>query len=551
MSNLNDLFQVYIRAFCDANGDGNGDIQGLISKLDYLQRLGVNCIWICPHYPSPLMDDGYDVSDYCNVHPDYGTLKDVDRLIKASHERSLKIIFDLIPNHTSDQHYWFQEARKSKDNPYRDYYVWSDTPDKYLDARIIFLDVESSNWTWDPVAGQYYWHRFYRSQPDLNFENPVVQDEILKVVKFWMDMGVDGFRCDAVPYLFEEEGTNCENLPQTHEFLKKLRRFIDENYPGRIMLAEACQLPHQVREYFGDGDEFHLGFHFPIMPHIFKAIAAGDYRSLKGVLDSTPEIPNECQWVTFLRNHDELSLEMVTPEERQWLWEYYAPEPRMRINLGIRRRLAPIFNNDRRRIELAHNLLFTMPGTPILYYGDEIGMGDNIWLEDRNGVRTPMQWKNTTEEDLTGGFSTNTKLNPYAPLVSDAEFSNTMVNVEDSELDFSSLLNVLKYMIHVRKHHMSFAYGKLLWVTPHNDVTCVASYIRYYGFESIFIISNLSDSKKSVEYAIPDQTLVDDISAYKDILTGIEFPVDGSILHIELDPYQFVWLNMREAMFNF
>lgn len=547
------LYEVYIRAFCDGSGDGKGDIRGLISKLDHLQRLGVNCIWICPHYPSPLRDDGYDVSDYCDVHPDYGTLKDVQRLINAAHERSLKIIFDLIPNHTSDQHYWFQEARKSRDNPYRDYYVWSDTPDKYVDARIIFLDVESSNWTWDPVAGQYYWHRFYKSQPDLNFENPVVQDEILNVVKFWMDMGVDGFRVDAVPYLFEEEGTNCENLPQTHEFLKKMRKYIDDHYPGRIMLSEACQLPHQVREYFGDGDEFHLGFHFPIMPHIFMAIGSKDYSSLKRVLEETPEIPKECQWVTFLRNHDELSLEMVTPQERQWLWEHYSPEPRMRINLGIRRRLAPLFDNDRRKVELAHSMLLTMPGTPILYYGDEIGMGDNIWLEDRNGVRTPMQWTNTTEQDPTGGFSTNPKIALYAPLVSDPEYDNSRVNVQDSEKDFSSLLNVLRHLIHLRKHHVSFAYGKLIWLYPRGQENIsVMSYIRHYGYESLLIISNLSDKKQYVQYDVPDSpALADKMTSFKDVICGVRYPVENGILLVDLDPYQFLWLNMKEPVFNY
>lgn len=500
-----------------------------------------------------MRDDGYDVSDYCDVHPDYGTLKDVQRLINAAHERSLKIIFDLIPNHTSDQHYWFQEARKSRDNPYRDYYVWSDTPDKYSDARIIFLDVESSNWTWDPVAGQYYWHRFYSSQPDLNFENPAVQDEILNVVKFWMDMGVDGFRVDAVPYLFEEEGTNCENLPQTHEFLKKMRRYIDENYPGRIMLAEACQLPHQVREYFGDGDEFHLGFHFPIMPHIFKAIGGGDYSSLKKVLEDTPEIPKECQWVTFLRNHDELSLEMVTPEERQWLWEHYSPEPRMRINLGIRRRLAPLFNNDRRKIELAHSMLFTMPGTPILYYGDEIGMGDNIWLEDRNGVRTPMQWTNTTEKDPTGGFSTNPRITLYSPLVSDPEYDNSRVNVEDSEKDYSSLLNVLRHLIHLRKRHVSLAYGELIWLYSRGEENkSVMSFIRHYGYESLLILSNLSDKKQYVQYELPDSpTIADKMSSYRDTITGVHYPIENGVLLVELDPYQFLWLNMKEPFFSY
>jgi len=346
-----------------------------------LSNLGVNCVWLLPIYPSPLRDDGYDVADYCNIHPHYGNLEDFKTLVKAVHERNMRIIADLIPNHTSDQHYWFQQSRLSRDNPYRDYYVWSDNPTKYKDARIIFIDTEKSNWTWDEVAGQYYWHRFFSSQPDLNFENPKVRQEMLNTMRFWLDLGIDGFRVDAVPYLFEEEGTNCENLPQTHDYLKEMRKMMDTEYPGRIMLAEACQPPRDVRAYFGpNGEEFHMGFHFPVMPRIYMSIAAENYTKLKAVLDDTPDIPSSCQWVTFLRNHDELTLEMVTPEERKWMWETYAPNPRMRINLGIRRRLAPLFNNDRRRIELAHCMLLTLPGSPILYYGDEIGMGDNIWL---------------------------------------------------------------------------------------------------------------------------------------------------------------------------
>ncbi|EFA80195.1 Alpha amylase family protein [Heterostelium album PN500] len=381
------FYEVYVRAFCDVEGTGNGGISGITAKLDYLHSLGVDCIWLLPIYPSPLKDDGYDVSDYCDIHPDYGTLNDFKILVKAVHERNMKIIADFIPNHCSEQHRWFQEARKDRNSPYRDYFVWTDDPQLYKEARIIFLDVEPSNWTYDEVAGQYYWHRFYKEQPDLNFDNPKVQQEMLDIMKFWLDLGIDGFRVDAVPYLFERDGTSCENLPETHIFLKKMRHFIDENYPGRIILAEACQMPKEVRKYFGEGegDEFHMGFHFPVMPRIYMAIKRGDGQCLKDIMEQTPDIPTTCQWVTFLRNHDELTLEMVTPDERKEMWAHYAPVPRMKINMGIRRRLAPLMDNDQRKIELAYSLLFTLPGSPIIYYGDEIGMGDNIWLEDRHG----------------------------------------------------------------------------------------------------------------------------------------------------------------------
>jgi maltose alpha-D-glucosyltransferase / alpha-amylase len=386
------FYEIYVRAFQDSNEDGQGDLPGLTAKLDYLQELGVTCLWLMPVYPSPLLDDGYDIADYYGIHPDYGSLEDFKVFLDAAHSRGMRVITDLVLNHTSDQHPWFQAARTDRNSPYRDYYVWSDTDEKYQDARIIFLDTEKSNWTWDETAGQFFWHRFYSSQPDLNFDNPAVQVEMIDVMKFWLDLGVDGFRADAVPYLYEREGTNCENLPETHQYLKRLRRFMDEHYPGRILLCEANQWPEDVRAYFGDGDEFHMGFHFPLMPRIFMALKKQDKTSIEWILSRTPEIPENCQWCTFLRNHDELTLEMVTEEERQWMWEQYAPLPRMRLNLGIRRRLAPLLDNDRKKIELANSLLFTLTGSPIIYYGDEIGMGDNIWLPDRDGVRTPMQW---------------------------------------------------------------------------------------------------------------------------------------------------------------
>ncbi|MFU8772683.1 MAG: maltose alpha-D-glucosyltransferase, partial [Anaerolineales bacterium] len=373
------FYEVYVRAFCDSSGNGHGDLKGLASKLDYLKDLGIDCLWLMPFYPSPLNDDGYDIADFYNIHPDYGSLDDFQGLVAEIHARGMRIITDLVLNHTSDQHPWFQAARSSRNSPYRNYYVWSDTKEKYKEARIIFVDTEESNWSWDEQTGQYYWHRFFSSQPDLNYDNPAVQDEMIKVMKFWLDLGVDGFRADAVPYLFEREGTNCENLPETHAYLRRLRRFMDENYPGRILLCEANQWPEDLRPYFGDGDEFHMGFHFPIMPRIFMALRKENVSPIEWVIERTPVIPDSCQWCIFLRNHDELTLEMVTEEERQWMWQEYAPEPRMRLNLGIRRRLAPLLDNNQKAIELLNSLLFTLPGSPIIYYGDEIGMGDDIW----------------------------------------------------------------------------------------------------------------------------------------------------------------------------
>ena len=371
------FYELHVRAFYDSNGDGIGDFKGLTQKLSYLQDLGVSCLWLLPFYPSPLKDDGYDIADYYNVHPDYGTLDDFREFLDEAHRRGMRVISDLVLNHTSDQHPWFQAARADRNSPYRDYYVWSDTPDRYSDARIIFIDTERSNWTWDEVAGQFFWHRFYSHQPDLNYDNPAVQEEMLRVAEFWLDMGLDGFRMDAVPYLFEREGTNCENLPETHAYLKRIRKFIDERYPGRILLAEANQWPQDVRPYFGDGDEFHMAFNFPIMPRLFMALRREDRTPIIDIVQQLPPIPENCQWCTFLRNHDELTLEMVTSEERDYMWREYARDPRMKLNLGIRRRLAPLLDNSRRRIELMNALLFSLPGSPIIYYGDEIGMGDN------------------------------------------------------------------------------------------------------------------------------------------------------------------------------
>eukprot|EP01132_Coremiostelium_polycephalum_P006232 gene6232-7762_t len=582
------FYEVYVRAFCDTEGTGNGGISGITSRLDYLHNLGVDCIWLLPIYPSPLKDDGYDVSDYCDIHPDYGTLNDFKVLVKAVHERNMKIIADFIPNHCSEKHRWFQSARADRNSPYRDYFVWTDDPTKYKDARIIFLDVEQSNWTFDPVAGQYYWHRFYKEQPDLNFDNPQVQLEMLNIMKFWLDLGIDGFRVDAVPYLFEREGTSCENLPETHIFLKQMRKFIDDNYPGRVILAEACQLPNEVRKYFGDGDEFHMGFHFPVMPKIYMAIKRGKGECLKEIMESTPQIPSTCQWVTFLRNHDELTLEMVTKDERKEMWDFYAPVPRMRINMGIRRRLAPLMDNDQRKIELAYSLLFTLPGSPIIYYGDEIAMGDNIWLEDRHGVRTPMQW----DESPNGGFSSSSQV--YSQVINDPVYGFERVNVTLSERDPSSLYNIIRQMIQRRRKHLAFGHGSFKWVS--NENPHIASYMRICGIDRMLIVHNLSSefqvahlqthpnlqhsgdgipppqpppnmgktpqitrrhhtnpSMSGVKPEAPSfltvETSSDDAQSHYlvDILTDFQAIVDtNGTVKIELEPYQFFWFSMGE-----
>ena len=449
------FYQISVRAFKDSTGDGHGDLLGVTEKLDYLKDLGVDCIWLMPIYPSPWKDDGYDIADYRNVAAPFGTLDGFKALIESAHARGIRIISDLVLNHTSDAHPWFQSARADRNSPYRDYYVWSDTYQKYKEARIIFLDTEPSNWTWDEQAGQYYWHRFYASQPDLNYDNPKVQEEMINVARFWLDLGIDGFRADAIPYLFERDGTSCENLPETHAYLKKLRAFMEEHYPGRILLCEANQWPEDVRPYFGDGDQFHMGFHFPIMPRIFMALKKGRADDLVEILNRTPPIPENCQWCNFLRNHDELTLEMVTPEERQWMWEQYAPEPRMRLNLGIRRRLAPLLDNDRRKIELANSLLFTLPGSPVIYYGDEIGMGDNIWLDDRNGVRTPMQWNDSPY----AGFS---NVPPFTPLL-EGTSSPRRVNVTAQMTNPDSLFHTMRRMIEIRRTHHAFGRGAFEW----------------------------------------------------------------------------------------
>ncbi|MBI3799753.1 MAG: maltose alpha-D-glucosyltransferase, partial [Deltaproteobacteria bacterium] len=487
------FYELHVRAFADSNADGIGDFVGARQKLDYLHDLGVTCLWLLPFYPSPLRDDGYDVSDHCQVHPQYGTLADCCDFLAAAHERGMRVIFDLVVNHTSDQHPWFLEARSSAQSSKHDYYVWSDTPGKYRDARIIFKDFESSNWTWDPVAQAYYWHRFFHHQPDLNYDNPEVQREMLDVMRFWLERGVDGFRCDAVPYLFEREGTNCENLLETHAYFKHLRAELTRSYPGCILLAEASQGPEIVRSYFGDGDESHLAFHFPLTSRLFLALRREERAPLVDILTQTLPIPETCQWATFLRNHDELSLSQVTKEEREYLLQTYAKDPRMRLNAHIRRRLAPLLDNDRRQIELLHSLIFTLPGSPVLYYGDELGMGDNIELDDRNGLRTPMQWNG----GYNAGFSQAAAEQLYLPVISDPVYGYQTVNVQTQLRAETSLLRWLQRVIAVRKQHPAFGRGTIDFLDAANKR--VLAYIRRYGKETLLIVHNLSDSGLSVE----------------------------------------------------
>jgi len=536
------FYQVYIRAFADSNGDGHGDLRGLTQKLDYLQALGVDCLWLMPIYPSPLLDDGYDIADYCGVHPDYGTLDDFKTFLAEAHARGLRVIADLVLNHTSDQHPWFQAARADRQSPFRDYYVWSDTDRKFKDARLIFLDIEKSNWTWDATAGQYFWHRFYASQPDLNYDNPAVRAEMLNVARFWLDLGLDGFRADAVPYLFEREGTNGENLPETHAYLKELRRFVDEHYPkgGRILLAEANQWPQDVRAYFGDGDEFHMAFHFPVMPRIYMALARDDHTPIVDILSQTPPIPANCQWCTFLRNHDELTLEMVTPEERDSMWRTYAPEARMRLNLGIRRRLAPLLDGDRRKVELLNSILFTLPGAPIIYYGDEIGMGDNIWLDDRDGVRTPMQW----DAGPNAGFSTR-DVPPerlYAPVIADERFGYQRVNVAAQRADPDSLWHTLRRMIAVRKQQRAFGQGACEFLPVENRAALAV--VRAFAEETILAIHSLSPAEQHILLDLRrwSGARVHDLLAAR---TLREVTTDPHPL--ALPPYGYLWLKLESS----
>ena len=488
------IYQAHVKAFSDSNGDGIGDFGGLMTKLDYLQSLGVTAIWLLPFYPSPLRDDGYDIADYYNVNPQYGTLGDFKGFLAEAHARGLKVITELVINHTSDQNPWFQRARRAAPGSVeRDFYVWSDTTDRYQDARIIFKDFEPSNWTWDPVAGQHYWHRFFHHQPDLNFDSPVVREEVLKVFRFWLEMGVDGLRLDAIPYLFERDGTNCENLPETHAYLKDLRAHIEREFPNAMLLAEACQWPDDVVAYFGDGDSCHMAFHFPVMPRLFMALQMEDRYPVVDIMEQTPAIPDSCQWAIFLRNHDELTLEMVTDEERDYMYRMYAADSRARINLGIRRRLAPLLGNNRRKIELLNILLFSLPGTPIIYYGDELAMGDNIYLGDRNGVRTPMQWS----PDRNAGFSRANPQQLYSPIIIDPEYHYESINVENQERNLSSLLNWTRRVTAMRRRYLAFGRGTMEFLA--SDNTKVLTFLRRYEDEIILVVVNLSRFAQSVE----------------------------------------------------
>ncbi len=531
------IYEVHVRAFRDSNGDGTGDFVGLTSRLDYLQDLGVTAIWILPFYPSPLRDDGYDIADYQAVNPDYGTLRDVRTLIREAHRRGLRVITELVCNHTSDQHPWFQRARRARPgSAQRDFYVWSDTADKYAEARIIFKDFETSNWSWDPVARAYYWHRFYAHQPDLNFENPRVRTAIFNTMDYWLEMGVDGLRLDAIPYLYEREGTNCENLPETHAFLRDLRHHIDGRFGDRMLLAEANQWPEDSVAYFGEGDECHMAFNFPVMPRMFMAIRMEDRYPIVDILGQTPPIPDTAQWALFLRNHDELTLEMVTDEERDYMYRAYASDPQARINLGIRRRLAPLLGNNRRRIELMNGLLFSLPGTPVLYYGDEIGMGDNVFLGDRNGVRTPMQWSG----DRNAGFSSANRQQLYLPVITDPEYHYEAINVEAQQANPHSLLWWMKRLIALRKRHRAFGRGSIEFLHPDNRH--ILGFIRRDADETLLIVANLS---RFAQYAELDLAAFDG-SRPVEMFGQVDFPTIARTPYLlSLGPHAFMWFSLQ------
>ncbi|MBM9594888.1 maltose alpha-D-glucosyltransferase [Roseitranquillus sediminis] len=534
------IYQVHVKAYQDSDGDGMGDFAGLMRRLDHIQELGATAIWLLPFYPSPLRDDGYDIAEYRAINPSYGKMNDFRGFVAEAHKRGLRVITELVINHTSDQHRWFQKARNArKGSAARDFYVWSDDDTKWPETRIIFTDTEPSNWTWDPVAGQFFWHRFFSHQPDLNFDNPRVLQEVIKVMEFWLDMGVDGLRLDAIPYLVERDGTNNENLPETHDVLKKIRAALDQKYTDRMLLAEANQWPEDTRPYFGEGDECHMGFHFPLMPRMYMAIAQEDRHPITDIIRQTPEIPEGCQWGIFLRNHDELTLEMVTDKERDYLWQTYASDKRARINLGIRRRLAPLLQNDRRKIELLNSLLMSMPGTPIIYYGDEIGMGDNYYLGDRDGVRTPMQWSS----DRNAGFSRANPQQLYLPAIQDPIYGYQAINVEAQQADASSLLNWMRRMIQVRKNHDVFGRGEMRLLYPSNRK--VLAYIRETEDEAVLCVANLSRSAQAAEI---------DLSAYHGRvpveLTGRSpFPPVGDLPYLlSLPAYGFYWFLLADEV---
>ena len=553
------IYELHVKTFCDSDGDGMGDFRGLMDKLDYLQELGITAVWLLPFYPSPLRDDGYDIADYCDVNPNFGTLDDFRALLDAAHERNLRVITELVINHTSDQNPWFQKSRRavaatgvggsgragstggndpgySDDLAYKDFYVWSDTPEKFKDARIIFKDFETSNWAWDPLAKAYYWHRFYSHQPDLNFDNPAVHDAVEKVCDFWLSMGVDGLRLDAVPYLYEREDTNCENLVETHEYLRKLRAHVDAKFPNRMLLAEANQWPEDAAAYFGKGDESHMSFHFPLMPRMFMALQMEDRFPIIDIMEQTPSVPENCQWAMFLRNHDELTLEMVTDEERDYMYRVYATDPHARINLGIRRRLAPLLANSRRKIELLNTLLFSMPGTPIVYYGDEIGMGDNFYLGDRNGCRTPMQWS----PDRNAGFSRSNPQQLYLPVTIDPEYHYEAVNVENQQKNLSSLLWWTRRVIAMRKNFKAFSRGSLEFLYPDNAK--VLAFLRRWENETVVVVVNLSRFAQPVEL---------DLSRFAGCVPMEVFsrnlfrPIRKSRYVITLGPHAYYWFALQ------
>ena len=530
------FYQLHVKSFADSNEDGIGDFPGLAAKLDHVASLGVDCLWLQPMYPSPFKDDGYDISDYTSIHPSYGTLEDFERFLTQAHALGLRVIIELVVNHTSDQHAWFAEARSSSDHPRRDWYVWSDTDDRYRGVRIIFIDTELSNWTWDPVSKAYYWHRFFSHQPDLNYDNPAVREEIWKVMKFWLDLGVDGFRVDAVPYLVEREGTSCENLPETHDVLKELRARLDAQFTGKVLLAEANMWPEDVRPYFGDGDEFHMSFHFPIMPRMFMALRLEDRKPLIDIIERTPSIPDSCQWAIFLRNHDELTLEMVTDVERQYMWDEYAKDPRARINLGIRRRLAPLMEGDRRRIELMTGILMSLPGSPIMYYGDEIGMGDNVYLGDRNSVRTPMQWSG----GVNAGFSTADPERLWLPLVSNALYGYQAINVESQHRNPTSLLNWTRRLIEVRRSTPVFGRGSIDFLKPANHR--VLAFTRSFGRETVLVVCNLAGTAQVAELDLSGLSGAIPIEMFGSSI----FPRIGREPYpMMMGPYNFYWFRLR------
>ncbi len=531
------FYEIHIRGFFDGNDDGSGDFKGLTDKLDYLQWLGIDCIWLLPMYPSPLRDGGYDIADFFGIHPDYGTVDDFKTFVEAAHQRGMRVIADLVMNHTSSDHPWFQESRAAPDSPKRDWYVWSDTDERYPDARVIFVDTEASNWTWDPVGGAYYWHRFFSHQPDLNYDNPEVQEAMLNVLRFWLDLGIDGFRLDAVPYLYERDGTNGENLPETHSYLKRVRAEVDSRYPDRVLLAEANQWPEDVVAYFGDGDECHMAFHFPVMPRMFMALRREEAKPIVEILDLTPPIPGNCQWGLFLRNHDELTLEMVTDEERDYMYEEYAKDPRMKLNVGIRRRLAPLLDAGRDEIELMHAILFSLPGAPVLYYGDEIGMGDNVYLGDRDGVRTPMQWTS----DRNGGFSRADFAQLYLPPLMDPVYGFQAVNVEAQLRTPTSMLRWLHRFIALRKEHPVFGLGTYEPLRPENPR--IFAHVRRYAEDVVLCVHNLARSAQAVELDLAE------FEGYvpEEMLGRSPFPRIGTLPYLlTLAPRGWFWFQLRK-----